>query len=90
MRRLKLFRLYSNRNSECKTPAETCRGFNKIGQKMGKIINFNEIKKKKDKEYDEYITERILLKAKRSKGEITLMEYAKAVEALDSDPRGKR
>ena len=57
---------------------------------MGKIINFNEIKKKKDKEYDEYITERILLKAKRSKGEITLMEYAKAVEALDSDPRGKR
>jgi len=57
---------------------------------MGEIINFNEIKKKKEKEYDEYLTERILLKGEYNSGKIGLQEYAAAMKVLDDDPRGKR
>jgi len=54
---------------------------------MGEIINFNEIKKKKEKEYSEYITERILLKGEYNSGKISLQEYAAEMKRLDEDPR---
>ena len=57
---------------------------------MGEIKKFNEIKKKKEKEYNNYITERILLKGEYNSGKISLQEYAAAMKVLDDDPRGNR